>query len=294
MKKVAIIIVSILLSHHVALYSKAAADKPTIIISFHTIIDQSRDEIEKRIRKSIGIGKGIGILFSGAPTEAEITDELFDITGKAPLAKISVKDSTWQTDYGPWSDEHKFGEIFKQYLASRTKADEDAINRQVKKELNKAYDIKKNHRSILNESAKYMFQSSSINETFEENPDMIALVQELKQKGYNIILLVGLAGATWHLFLENNPLAKSVTKIFPEDKIDVSGELGFVPTSPQMYKKIIKDQNLNPKTTIVIGSNKEDLRYPAEIGMKTLVFNFKKTNFDEFRKKLETALGTSL
>lgn len=268
-------------------------DTKAIIVMLDTIFYPDETKIEQEIRRKIGIGKGIGMLLSGIPSKEEAKDEFFAALNNVPLAKISVPNATWQTPYVEWEDEYKYPPILNQSLIAATSEDKKAIKDIINRKLRRSRDFKKAHHSIIQASIDYTLDTPLILNTLSKNEHMIKLLQELKNKGYQLILVAGMSGPTWDSFIKSYESSEALHEIFENDDIYISGKEHKLPTSPALFDKIIKQRHLNPAQTIVIGDNKHNLAYPDKRGMITFVYDPEKSNFSHLEQKVKHALTLS-
>ena len=263
----------------------------TIIVMLDTIFYPDEAKIEQEIRKKIGIGKGIGILFSGVPSKEEAKDEFFAALDDVPLAKISVPNATWQTPYVEWEDEYKYPPILNQSLIAATSKDKKTIKEVINHKLRRSRKFKKAHHPIIQASIDYTLDTQLILNTLSKDEHMMSLLKKLKDEGYQLILVAGMSGATWDAFIKSYEPSESLHEIFANNDIYISGKEQKLPTSPALFDKIIKQHHLNPSHIIVIGDNKHNLAYPEKQGMITFVYDPEKSNFSHLEQKIQHALA---
>jgi FMN phosphatase YigB (HAD superfamily) len=267
-----------------------SAVKKTIIISLDTMFYADEKKIEKRIRKKLGFGKKFGFLLSGAPSKPQIKEEFFSVLEQIPLANISIQDNAWQTSYVPWEEEYQYPLILNQSLISATYDDKKEIKQHIANELS-TIRIKKKNKPIIQASIDFTLDTKLILDTMSTDQDMIEFLEELQERGHSIILIAGMSGYTWDTFLKSYSHADIIPELFSDDRIYVSGKKQLLPTAPLLFDMIIKDHKLKPKDTLAIGDHHNDLNYPREIGMQTLVYNPQKDNFSDFKEEIESLLA---
>lgn len=263
----------------------------TFILFFNVAYRPKEDIIEEHVRKSLGLFKSIGLLFSGIPTKEEVKRQLFTTLDKIPLADISISPDTWQTSSVPWDIDYAYPPILNQIITSSTLEQEKIIYKKVVQAINRNSRLNKSRKIILKCIADFLFQSEWMNKVMQPVPEMIQLVEELQKNGHRVILVAGVPGHAWDTFLAYYPASASIKKYFSSDTIYVSGKKNLLPTSPALYDLILKEHNLDPADCCVIAHNHHDLMYPKELGMKTFIYNLKNKNFVTFRQNLLNSLS---
>jgi putative hydrolase of the HAD superfamily len=101
-------------------------------------------------------------------------------------------------------------------------------------------------KKVVREAAR-IFRLLSL-EKLELYPYTLQVLEELKKKGKKLFLLTNAQAC----FTRNELVALDLNEIF--DEIYISSELGIKKPNVDSYKKVIEDNKLNPKKTIMIGN----------------------------------------
>lgn len=265
------------------------SEKEAIIITLDTWFYPNESKIEKRIREKISLFQGLRL----AGTEKdEVKDEFFKVLEETPLAQISIDDETWKTPYVLWDENYKHPPILSQSLVAQTKEDKKIISNLIRRTVRKSRAFPRAHRTLIQLSIDYAIETPLIIDTMSQDAQMTDLLKELKKEGYQLILIVSMSKPTWQTF-DTCPPARIISNIFDKENLYISGIEKKLPTSPAIFNKIIKQHHLNPNNTIAIGDNKHNLDYAREQGMKTIIYNPQKSDFNNFEKQLNAVLKKS-
>lgn len=266
-----------------------AQPKKTIIISFNVLFKPNEKTIEKHVRESLSIFRAIGLLFSGIPSKEEIKRHLFSTLQEISLANISIDQQKWQTPYAPWDVDYAYPPILNQFVTSTTLEQEKAIYTKIVHHIRRHPHIGSTRKIILKAIADFLFQSQWMNKAMEPVPEMVRLMQYLKNEGHTLILISGTPGHAWDIFLKYAPQSQALHMLFSHDTMYVAGHKNILQTSPEMYALILEEHNLDPADCIVIAHNNHDLRHPKEMGMHTCVYT-PQHNFENFCHSLKNFL----
>lgn len=270
------------------------SQQKTVIFSFNTLFLPNEAKIEQHIREKVGLWYGLRLLLSGIPTAEEIKNETLTLLHEMPLLNITIPHKTWQTEYVPWEGgAWRFPPILQQYQITSDYHDEELFHHAVNRYIIQKKSIKKSHKPILEGVMDFLF-SDHMNRVVEPIQPMIEVAKKLRNKGYIIMLTAGVPGHAWDNFLAAYPQAQVLKELFTEKQRYISGKEHFLPTSRAMFEKIMDDHQLDPHACVVIGRYYHDLDYPRSIGMNTLIFDQKTTDFNRFYHELTTTLGEPL
>lgn len=261
-----------------------------IIVSFNVLFRPNEKIIEQHVRESLNIFRSIGLLFSGIPTKTEIKRQLFSTLETIPLASLAIKPELWQSPYAPWDVDYAYPPILNQIITSATFEQEKIIYNRVVTEINRS-SLSKTRKIILTCIADFLFQHHWMNRALEPMHNMVHLLQSLKAEGHTLLLVAGVPGHAWDTYVRHPHQQGVIQMLFEPEKCYVSGKQQLLPTSPAMYDRMLREQNLDPADCIVIAHNVHDLAYPKSIGMQTIVYNPATSNYGAFQNKLKTMLA---
>ena len=265
----------------------------TIIIFFNVLFRPDEKEIEKHVRSSLSLLRSIGLLFSGIPKKDEIKHQLFSILHTIPLlTTIVTKPDRWKSDYTPWDIDYQYPPILNQMITSSSHEEEQKIYDHVVSVIKYYPHLSKTHKIIITCIADFLFQSRRMNRALQPINDLVHLLQKLQREGHRLILIAGAPGYAWDAFKRDEPQARILHELFPTGYHYVSGKEHLLPTSPQIFEKIMRDHNLNPCDCMVIAHNYHDLAYAQQLGMHTCIFHPTKTRLAPFSSELEKFLHT--
>ena len=98
-------------------------------------------------------------------------------------------------------------------------------------------------------------------------PKMIELGKQLKQKGIKLFLLSNNFLERTNYYRENFPFLEQLF-----NKIYYSYQTGFVKPDPEAFKKILSDNNLNPKECLYFDNSEENIETANGLGIKSFFF----------------------
>lgn len=266
----------------------------TVIIAFSTLFEPNEAIMEQHIRSELGVTGSIRLLFSGIPTKEEIKQSYFETLNAMHLDGLQCDatcKTTLQSGYAPWEKEYQFPPILRYLFISSTADQEQKLYRSVTEQLEAMETVPISRKRILQGIIDFVCQSKKMNPIMQPVKPMINLVKWLKKKGYNLILIGNVPGHAWKTFMHDCPQARIISDLFNKENIFISGLEGVYAQSPQMYTKIFKKNDYTPEECLVIDNNTNNLRYPIQKKMKTIVCNTKKSSMKSFNAQLKKLLA---
>ena len=274
-------------------YLPLVAKTTTIIIAFSTLFEPNEKAIEKHIKSKLGVANSISLLFSGIPTKEETKEQYFeflneislDLFEPLPLQKKAVTIPSL-----PWEKEYQMPRILCYYLVTKTRQQEKSIYATLVEQINSSVALSGSHKKIYQGIIDYLFQSAQMNPIMQPIKPMIRLMQSLKKRGYRLVLIGNVPAYAWETFLRDCPQAKIISKLFKPDDIFISGMQGCLAQSEEMYTAILRQNRLDSRKCLVIDIHKKNLDYPRKKGMKSIVANTGPSQFNLFKRSLQTLL----
>ena len=114
------------------------------------------------------------------------------------------------------------------------------------------------------------------------NKSVFNLAKELKRKKYTVCVL-----SNANPFHKNSTLAKKLKKNF--NLVIFSCDVKSRKPEKRIYSILLKKLKLKPENCIIIDDEKENLKYPQKMGMKTIHF----ISFKQVKKELNSLLISS-
>lgn len=115
------------------------------------------------------------------------------------------------------------------------------------------------------------------------NTPLVSYVKDLKQRGYQIACLSN-GSREWTLAVINN---HGLGKLF--DEVVLSGDLGIVKPSPEIYVHTLEKLNMTASEAIFVDDRKVNIDAAEACGIRSLVFN----DTDAFINELEQLVAVA-
>lgn len=113
------------------------------------------------------------------------------------------------------------------------------------------------------------------------NKEMVALAEELKNKGIKLFILSNNFRERSLYYAENFPF---FTELF--DKIYYSWQTGFLKSNRRAYEIVLEENNLKPEEVMFFDDSKENVLLANSLGIKSFLFK----DVKDVREKVEEKL----
>ena len=137
----------------------------------------------------------------------------------------------------------------------------------------KNLDLPKTQKSWALESALMMTDPERFIATRQTIPANIALLYELKEKGYKLYILSNWDSTSFPLFQEKFPEIFLYESKEMFDGIMISGLAGIPKPEIAFFKKCLKDFNIKAESTIFIDDEPANITAAQKVGIKTILSN---------------------
>lgn len=265
----------------------------TIVVAFNAVFRPDQSLIAGYIRSKLRFRNYISLIFKGIPKSDVIKKELFDFLHTVPRVPDLPEPHNYDAHYFPYEMEGTaFPPIFRQMFVTQKSEDEQKIVQQIVYHLHNNSGISSQTRRVIMQAiVETIFQTHLMNQFVQPNSFMLALLNNLQQQGYRLILIGNVPGYAWKKLLLECPQSAPLKSLFDEQHRFISGERILLSTSPELYEIMINQHDLDAAECLVIESTLNNTRCAQRYGMSCITFNEKKDNFQKFKQKVLNILA---